>query len=68
MTKSRTIWVNTFIAILGFIELNLHLVQENLSEYYGIVFLVIGAVNIGLRMITTQPLSERKLKNENNAT
>lgn len=58
--KSRTIWVNTLIAVLGFLELNLHLVQQNLGDWYGLTFIGIGILGIYLRAVTTKPLSERK--------
>lgn len=64
MTKSRTIWVNVIVAILGFLELNLHLVQDNLGDKYGVVFIVIGVLGIYLRAVTTQPLSERRVNKD----
>ena len=61
MTKSRTVWINVLIAILAMIELKFPLLQDMAGEWYGLAFIVVSGINIYLRTITTQPLSERKL-------
>ena len=59
-TRSRTIWVNVVLAILGGLEL----VGAHLTTLWGTqvaaAILLTGAVlNMALRAVTTLPLSER---------
>ena len=61
MTKSRTVWINVFIAVLAMLELKFPLLQDFAGEWYGLAFIVVSGINIYLRTITTQPLSERKM-------
>ena len=56
--KSKTIWFNILLAIIGFIELNSHLVKEILQENYGAVYLVIGIIGVVLRTITTSSIKK----------
>lgn len=61
MTKSRTVWVNVLIAILAMVELNFQMLDSLIGEkWYGLAFIIVSGINIYLRTITTQPLSERK--------
>lgn len=53
LTKSKTIWFNLIIASVGILELNLHLLQSVLGEYYGVVFIFVAMIGAWLRVLTT---------------
>lgn len=53
LKKSKTIWFNLIIASVGILELNLHLLQSVLGEYYGAVFIFVAMIGAWLRVLTT---------------
>lgn len=59
--KSETYWFNIALAIIGFVEMNLGLLKDNLGDSYGIVVIVVGIVGIMLRNTATKPI-EKVLK------
>lgn len=57
-SKSKTLVFNAAMSLLTVIELKLHLLQPYLPEnYFVIVSIVVPAVNIALRTVTTQPIT-----------
>lgn len=57
--KSRTYDMQAIIAVLGIVELNMHLLQSQLGEHYGVVFIVIAALGAFLRAKTTGPVGQK---------
>lgn len=62
--KSKTIWFNAvFVPMLTqalfYAEANITLIQENLGAAYGITTFSIGLINMYLRSITTEALSDK---------
>lgn len=56
INKSRTYDFQAVIIVLGVAELNLHLVRDQLGDYYGWVFIAIAAIGSLLRKKTTGPV------------
>lgn len=62
--RSKTMIIMFLVAMFGAIETQAHIFTKDLPpETAGIVIALIGAVGMGLRAITTQPL-ERKAEDE----
>ena len=58
--RSKTIWVNVFLAVLGGLELvGSHLTTLFGTEVAAAILLVGGVANLALRAVTTQSLSEK---------
>jgi hypothetical protein len=58
--KSKTIWWNVFLAVLGGLELvGAHLTTLFGAQVAAAVLLAGGLANLALRAITTQPLSQK---------
>ena len=57
--KSKTLWFNLIVAVLGIIEMNMMVLQPYLGEHYGIVFMIIAIVNVVLRTVTTTSLKDK---------
>lgn len=58
--KSKTLQFNTTVAVLGIVETYMHLVKDLIgAEYYGVAFMGIAVINVILRSVTSQPLSEK---------
>lgn len=57
--KSRTIKAATIISVLGVVELNFHLLQDMLGEYYGLSFIVLSIIMGLLRGVTTTSINEK---------
>lgn len=58
--KSKTMWLAFGITALGVVQANYPMVQHLVPEkYQGLVFVVIGVAVGLLRVVTTQPLSEK---------
>lgn len=58
--KSKTILFSLLLAVLGAVEASLNLFADVLTPTtYGIVTMVVGVIVAGLRIITTQPLSDK---------
>lgn len=60
MFRSRTIWFSVLLAFLGVIEQSSSLVTQFVGpENAGLVMIVISVIVAVLRVVTTQPLSEK---------
>jgi hypothetical protein len=58
--KSKTVWFNVLIALLGSLELlGAHLTTLFGTQVAATILLIGGLANLALRAITTQPLSEK---------
>jgi hypothetical protein len=57
--KSKTMMFNILIAVLSIVELNIGLFQAVLGDYYGVIFMLVAIINVILRTVTTQPISEK---------
>lgn len=58
--KSKTVWFNVLIAILGGLELvGAHLTTLFGTQVAAAILLAGGLANLALRAVTTQPLSEK---------
>jgi hypothetical protein len=58
--KSRTVWFNVLIAMLGSLELfGAHLTTLFGTQVAAAILLAGGLANLALRAVTTQPLSEK---------
>ncbi len=57
--KSKTMVFNILIAVLSIVELNIGLFQAVLGDYYGVIFMLVAIINVILRTVTTQPISEK---------
>ncbi len=57
--KSKTLWFNIIVAVLGIIEMNMSLMQPYLGDSYGIIFMVIAVINVVLRTVTTTSLKDK---------
>lgn len=58
--KSKTMIIMFLVAMVGAIESQAHVITKDLPpETAGIVIALIGAVGMGLRAITTQPLENK---------
>lgn len=57
--KSKTLWFNIVVAVLGIIEMNMSLMQPYLGDSYGIIFMVIAVINVVLRTVTTTSLKDK---------
>lgn len=56
--KSRTLWVNSFAAVLVAVEASMQLIQPHIPvNFYAVVAVVLPVVNAALRVITTSPLA-----------
>lgn len=55
--KSKTINTAAIIAALGVAEINWHLLQGVLGEWYGVSYIVIGGLVAYLRIVTTEPVA-----------
>ena len=58
--RSKTIWWNVLLAVLGGLELlGAHLTTLFGTQVAAAILLVGGMANLALRTVTTQPLSEK---------
>jgi hypothetical protein len=57
--KSKTINWSLLIGMFAMLEMNLPELRGMLGEYYGVVFVMIAAINIWLRTKTDKPLKEK---------
>jgi len=58
--KSKTILFSAALAVLGVVEMNLHLVQAQLGDAYGWSYIAIAAIVAALRIVTTQPIGKEE--------
>jgi len=60
MLKSKTMWFALALAVFGAVEASLGLFADILTPTtYGIATMVVGVIVGALRVITTQPLSDK---------
>lgn len=59
MMRSKTIIFSMLLAIVGTLELNIHLLQDMLGDYYGISYVGIAVAVAVLRAVTTKPLRDK---------
>ena len=59
LAKSKTMAVALVTLALGVIEVNFHLLQEMLGEYYGAAFIVMSIIMGGLRIMTTTAIKDK---------
>ena len=59
MMRSKTIIFSMLLAIVGTLELNIHLLQDMLGDYYGISYVGIAIAVAVLRAVTTKPLRDK---------
>ena len=58
--RSKTMWFSLALAVFGVLELQTALVRDLVGpENFGAVMLLISAATAVLRVITTQPLSDK---------
>ncbi len=58
--KSKTMWFNAALAVLGVLEIHGALLQSALGpKYFGVMMVSVAAINAVLRAVTTKPLSEK---------
>lgn len=57
--KSKTQLFNIALAVIGVIELNMHLLRDNLGDSYGLVFIAVSCAGLVLRTLTTEPISDK---------
>lgn len=55
--KSKTYWLAIATAGLGIVEVNMHLMQEMLGQYYGAAFIVVALLAMAVREMTTGPVT-----------
>lgn len=56
-SKSKTLHAAAFVAALGAVELNMHVLRDNLGDWYGVTYIFIAVVIAYLRFITTESIS-----------
>ena len=57
--KSKTLWFNIIVAVLGILEMNMMVLQPYLGDSYGAIFMVIAVINVILRTVTTTSLKDK---------
>lgn len=57
--KSKTLWFSWLLMTMGIVELNMHLLQQMLGEWYGAVFIVVSVITATLRMVTTSAVADK---------
>ncbi|MFP5504947.1 MAG: hypothetical protein ACLGH6_01995 [Gammaproteobacteria bacterium] len=57
--KSKTYWLAIATAGLGIVEVNMHLLQAALGQYYGAAFIVVALLGMAVREITTGPVADK---------
>lgn len=55
--KSKTINFAALVGALGVVEVNFHLLQDLLGQWYGVSYIAIAAIVYYLRTITTEPVA-----------
>ena len=58
--RSKTLNAAAVIAVLGVVELNMPLLRDNLGEWYGVSYIVIGAIMAWLRFKTSEGVGNAK--------
>lgn len=57
--KSKTYLLSLAVTALGVVELNFHLLQQQLGEHYGVAFIVIAAASAVCRELTSTSISDK---------
>jgi len=60
MIRSKTMWFSAALGVLGALELQSAFLREMVGpENFGLVMMLISVATAVLRVVTTQPLSEK---------
>ena len=57
--KSKTMWFAWLMMVMGIIELNMHLLESVLGDWYGAAFIVVSIITGTLRMVTTNAVADK---------
>lgn len=57
--KSKTYRLQLAVLLLGVLEINFHLLQSYLGEWYGLSFVVISVAGAVMRELTKAPVGEK---------
>lgn len=57
--RSKTLNFSGLLTILGVVEMNLHLIKDNISEYYGLILFLVAIATAWLRWVTSQSLKDK---------
>lgn len=57
--KSKTQWFNMMVAAIGIVEVNMHLMRDNLGDNYGFAFIAVSVVAMVLRNLTVEPIDAK---------
>ena len=57
--KSKTQWFNLALAVAGILELNFHLLRDNLGDWYGVAFILVSVIGAVLRSVTTEAINAK---------
>ena len=57
--KSKTQLFNLAVAAMGIVELNMHLLRDNLGDSYGVTFILVSIFGLLLRSITKEPIDAK---------
>ena len=57
--KSRTQRWNLAIATAGIVELNFHLLRDNLGDSYGAAFILVSVIGMFLRAVTRESIDAK---------
>jgi hypothetical protein len=57
--KSKTYALQFFVLALGVLELNFHLLQSYLGNWYGISFIIISVFGAFVRELTKAPVGDK---------
>ena len=60
--RSKTIWFAAFVVVFGFLNENITQLKSFFGDNYGLVFVLVGAVNILLRIYTSTSLADKVVK------
>ena len=55
--KSKTNLAGVLVAMLGVVETNAPMLRDMLGDWYGLTYILIGVVMVGLRQVTTEPVA-----------
>lgn len=57
--RSKTYWLAIVTAGMGLIEVNMHLLQGLLGQWYGAAFVVVAILSMAIREATTGPVGSK---------
>lgn len=59
LAKSKTILISILMMAMGVIEINFHMMQGLLGDYYGLSFIVMSILMGALRIMTTTAIKDK---------